>query len=372
MALVRAQRSVASALAALAFVCAVDQQLPPISYVCPMPQDADVVEEKPGKCPKCGMVLVPVRLDTRWSCPMHPMVLEKQPGTCPIDQRDLVEVTVSVYFSCAARPEVHEINPGKCPDGTDRVMSYERRPHGDHNPRHGGQFFMASDNRHHLEGTYPSAGVFRVFMYDDYTKPIQVKGISGRAVTREEFDGASRATRELQVFDLKPSKRGTSLEARIEPSEFPVQITAKLKFGAKAPEQRFDFTFPEYTKEPQGARAITTSASGALPATSKGLLDYLNTRDRQIQTLLNQGALTQLWVPALESKDAALALERQVAELPEDRRAQASRAVKTLLVAAWRIDRYGDLGNKPMLTETYTVFSGAVAELNATYGSTNR
>ena len=28
-------------------------------YVCPMPQDADVRSDKPGKCPKCGMDLVP-------------------------------------------------------------------------------------------------------------------------------------------------------------------------------------------------------------------------------------------------------------------------------------------------------------------------
>src|ERR1051326_4828669 len=30
-------------------------EIPPISYVCPMEQDADVVMDKPGKCPKCGM-----------------------------------------------------------------------------------------------------------------------------------------------------------------------------------------------------------------------------------------------------------------------------------------------------------------------------
>ena len=29
-------------------------------YTCPMPEHSDVHEGKPGKCPKCGMTLIPV------------------------------------------------------------------------------------------------------------------------------------------------------------------------------------------------------------------------------------------------------------------------------------------------------------------------
>ena len=29
-------------------------------YTCPMPEHSDVRSDKPGKCPKCGMTLIPV------------------------------------------------------------------------------------------------------------------------------------------------------------------------------------------------------------------------------------------------------------------------------------------------------------------------
>ena len=47
------------------------QKLPPLTYVCIMPGDEDVMEDKPGSCPKCKMDLVPVRLDAKWWCPVH-------------------------------------------------------------------------------------------------------------------------------------------------------------------------------------------------------------------------------------------------------------------------------------------------------------
>jgi len=57
------------------------------AYICPM--DAEVREDYPGACPKCGMALepsLPLALATRveYTCPMHPQIVRPGPGSCPI------------------------------------------------------------------------------------------------------------------------------------------------------------------------------------------------------------------------------------------------------------------------------------------------
>ena len=48
-----------------------------------------VEQDKPGSCPKCGMVLVavvpqPSKTKTQYTCPMHPEIIRDEPGECPI------------------------------------------------------------------------------------------------------------------------------------------------------------------------------------------------------------------------------------------------------------------------------------------------
>ena len=55
-------------------------------YTCPM--HPEVIKDKPGECPKCGMALEPMAptaasQKTEWICPMHPEIVRDEAGECP-------------------------------------------------------------------------------------------------------------------------------------------------------------------------------------------------------------------------------------------------------------------------------------------------
>jgi rubrerythrin len=85
-------------------------------YTCPMPEHSDVHSDKPGKCPRCGMTLIPVMTRPKpagipgmaspagsaeqlpaklYTCPMaeHADVVQDHPGVCPKCGMTLVETS---------------------------------------------------------------------------------------------------------------------------------------------------------------------------------------------------------------------------------------------------------------------------------------
>jgi len=54
-------------------------------YTCPMHKE--VMQDKPGKCPKCKMDLVAIPV---YTCPMHKDVMLDKPGKCPKCKMNLV------------------------------------------------------------------------------------------------------------------------------------------------------------------------------------------------------------------------------------------------------------------------------------------
>jgi Cu+-exporting ATPase len=77
---------------------AVPQAVKGIKYTCPM--DPEIMQDKPGFCPICGMALEPLVplltvTKTEWICPMHPEVISDSPGDCPKCGMALEPKTVS-------------------------------------------------------------------------------------------------------------------------------------------------------------------------------------------------------------------------------------------------------------------------------------
>lgn len=413
------------------------QELPPISWVCPMPEDAEVNEGGPGRCPLCGMDLVPVRLDLAYSCPNHPAVITTQPGACPLDRRELLPVTVSLHWECGAGGE-RFTEPGACPGGSERRLVRELRAHGDHNPRHGGLFYMAADNSHHLEGTYPSEGLFRLYFYDNFTKEIAAKGFSGRVLVLNDRN------EEQASFPLALSRDSRTLEARIKAGPPPVRLAALVRLTPNSPEQRFDFPLPEYSREPAtapvtaarppattaapprapaaprapapspastaaapsqarpspptppatapvsaaeampmrpGIQKLTTCEpnmsrtdvlllSDLLPTETKELLGLLHLCGEEVKKLIDTGQFGFVYQPTMLGKDIGMALEAQhMGDLTTQQRRQAANAIRRLVVVAWRLDMYGDLGNLLRLREAFDEFALAISDLEGAYGS---
>jgi hypothetical protein len=391
------------------------EEIPPLSYVCIMPGDEGVLEDKPGTCPnpKCGMKLVPIRLAAAYSSILHPAIISPKPGKDPIDGTPLVPITASMFWACDGSDE-KLLDPGTCPDGKPRQVKYERRAHGDHNPRHGGQFFMADDSWHHLEGTYPTGGPFRVFFYDDFTRPMPVKGFAGTVAVLDSSE------KELASFPLKPARATNVLETPIKGAALPLKVKLRVQFTPTDKMRVFDFTFPEYTKEPVAPAAVTTAAKPAatpapvaaapkpapapapaaaaqapsvglspdtatpaqalsrteaeaiiqeMPNNTGELLKLLDIRAGEIKALVNDGNFGMVWVPTMLAKEVALALGDHARELPAQRQGPLMDAVRRLVLSAWRLDQYGDLGDRNKITGAHDIFAAAVNDIKAAYAN---
>ena len=216
--------------------------LPALSYVCLSPGEESVLDDKPGKCPKSGAALVARRFVTAYSC-LRVQLIREGPGTCPVDKTPLVPITAALIFTCKGEPSVRELTPGSCPDGSARIKSYERVPHGDHNPRHGGMLFMAADQWHHVEGTFVEPNMFRVYFYDDLTRPIPADFAS----TVAKADGNGQEIGAAVTLAHGPAV--STLEVPIAGASMPLNLKLRIAFTPGATPQAFDFTFSGYSKD---------------------------------------------------------------------------------------------------------------------------
>jgi len=174
------------------------ETLPPISYVCSTPGEASVLDNN----------LLPIRLVIACFCLRVQLFIRDTRGTCPIEKSALAPITAALYFTCKGEPHVRELVRGRCADGSLRLKTYERRPHGDHNPRHGGTLFVAADQWHHLERTFVAPGAFKVFFNDDIIRLLAVDGFSASAARADanppKSDGRCRSLRRPHAYSREP------------------------------------------------------------------------------------------------------------------------------------------------------------------------
>jgi multidrug efflux pump subunit AcrA (membrane-fusion protein)/rubrerythrin len=137
-----------------------------VKYICPMPEHISIEYDHPGKCPLCGMVLVPVTSATLaklqpggkllyYTCPMpeHTEVHSDKPGKCPKCGMTLIPIMQvapitnatanlkpqpsaeaspsTVLYTCQmASHDVVSDKPGKCPKCEMDLVPTSTVPHG--------------------------------------------------------------------------------------------------------------------------------------------------------------------------------------------------------------------------------------------------
>jgi hypothetical protein len=142
----------------------------------------------------------------------------------------------------------------------------QQKAHQDHKPKHGGSFFMALDNKHHLEGVLLPPATFRVYLYDDHTKPL-------KAEQTREANGTIQVgdPEDAPKIPLAPGKKKETLEANLgEGVKPPVALTLVLRLPGMAPDDKpelFNFKFTQFTDENGPG---TTAPMGNMPGMRGG------------------------------------------------------------------------------------------------------
>ncbi len=141
-------------------------------------------------------------------------------------------------FSCPMKCEGEKTYPAaqacpKCGMDLQDVNSHQ-----DHSAKHGGTFFMAPDKKHHLEGTLSGNGEFRIYFYDEFTKPIPAGKFTAK--------GTAWTNGKDNITPLTLTV-GTNKEWLTGPvnnsAAFPMRIKIFIDFKDGNEPQVFDFDF---------------------------------------------------------------------------------------------------------------------------------
>ncbi len=255
--------------------------------------------------------------------------------------------------------------PGFAPNPADPNAA----AHMDHNPLHGGQFFMAANNYHHLEGALPNAGEFRLYIYDDFKQPVDPRNFGGDVV----FEAWNEETEDWDEtrYPMAPAIGSDYLISQI-PDELPSEFFAHVWLAGE--QQRYDFYFEETTVEPpagasRGGGAIRAGPHSherppmTIPEYPVAITALMALKRDRVRSQIENGEWLTLYVPAFDARDLAEALLERLDGLSARERGQARQAIGRVMQSAAELDRSGDLADRARAQRAFDRFDGGVREL---------
>jgi len=258
--------------------------------------------------------------------------------------------------------------------------------HMDHTPLHGGQFFMADNLFHHVEGTMPSPGEFRVYFYDDFRRPIDPRNFTGTARIEHLNESTGEVTED--VFELQVIRPGADYLMAVVPPQMPSTLYALVKLGGV--DKRFDFQFDQVTIDTGGARVASAmpgmtmpgaapGASGTnpmhnhvrppfiIPGTAEEILAALDLKLEDLRGRIAVKDWYTLYQPALDIRDLVEALTKLNAGVDPRQKGKLKILLGAVNRTANKMDRAGDTGDAPRVQAVFEELSGNLREVKAVF-----
>jgi hypothetical protein len=254
--------------------------------------------------------------------------------------------------------------------------------HMDHTPLHGGQFFMADNLFHHVEGAMPGPGEFRVYFYDDYKRPIDPRNFSGTARIEHLNDKTGEVTEDVFPLEVQP---GADYLKAIVPGTMPATLYALVKLGGA--DKRFDFQFHEITVDTGGAKPMTAMSgvgpAGAapglatqhshyrppfvIPGTVAEILAAIEAKQEDLRRRIAAKDWYTLYQPAFDLRDLVGALTKLDTGVDARQLGRIKILFGTLNRTTNRIDRAGDTTDIPRVQATFDEIEGSLRDLRSIF-----
>ncbi len=255
--------------------------------------------------------------------------------------------------------------------------------HMDHTPLHGGQFFMADNMFHHVEGTLPAPGEFRMYFYDDFRRPIDPRNFSGTARI-EHLDEKSGAVTE-DIFNLELLRPGDDFLTAKVPASMPCTLYALVKLGGV--DKRFDFQFDQVTIDTGGPKTMAgmpgmMAGGGApggtmqhshirlpfvIPGTPEEILTELDTKLEDLRQRIAAKNWYTLYQPALDIQDLVAAISKLGTGLDPRQKGRLQMMVGPVNRTVNNMDRAGDVADIPRIQVAFDELAAHLRDIRSMF-----